>query len=35
MQVNDILDDHELRHGVRPACEPLPQSDKLTLAFDR
>ncbi|OHT85404.1 ferredoxin--NADP reductase [Mycobacteroides saopaulense] len=35
MQVNDILDDHELHHGVRLACQSLPQSDTLTIAFDR
>ncbi|GLE55773.1 putative oxidoreductase [Mycobacteroides chelonae] len=35
MQVNDILDDHEIRHGVRLACQSLPQSDTLTIAFDR
>ncbi|WP_286142051.1 ferredoxin--NADP reductase [Mycobacterium sp. D16Q16] len=35
MRINDILDDHEIRHGVRLACQSLPQSDKLTIAFDR
>lgn len=35
MEANDILDDHELRHGVRLACQSLPQSDKLAIAFDR
>lgn len=35
MRINDILDDHEISHGVRLACQSLPQSDKLTIAFDR
>ncbi|SHW65471.1 Uncharacterised protein [Mycobacteroides abscessus subsp. abscessus] len=35
METNDILDDHELRHGVRLACQSLPQSDSLAIAFDR
>ncbi|MUM21405.1 ferredoxin--NADP reductase [Mycobacterium sp. CBMA271] len=35
MRVNDILDDHEIGHGVRLACQSLPQSDTLTIAFDR
>lgn len=35
MRVNDVLDDHELRHGVRLACQSLPESTPLTIAFDR
>ncbi|MEU9806164.1 ferredoxin--NADP reductase [Mycobacterium sp. NPDC050853] len=35
MQVNDALDDHEISHGVRLACQSLPQSDQLSIAFDR
>ena len=35
MRVNDTLDDHEIGIGVRLACQSIPESDCLTVAFDR
>lgn len=35
MRVNDALDDHEVSRGVRLACQSLPQSEQLSIAFDR
>ncbi|MDM2420323.1 ferredoxin--NADP reductase [Mycobacteroides abscessus] len=35
MRVNDVLDDHEIRHGARLACQSLPQSDQITISFNR
>ncbi|KXO98751.1 ferredoxin--NADP reductase [Tsukamurella pseudospumae] len=34
MLVNDTLDDHELRNGVRLACQSLPRADELEVEFD-
>jgi 3-ketosteroid 9alpha-monooxygenase subunit B len=35
LRVNDTLDDYELGIGVRLACQSIPESDHLTVVFDR
>lgn len=35
MLVNDTLDQYELDRGVRLACQSIPETDELDIAFDR
>lgn len=35
MRVNDALDEYELDHGVRLACQSIPVTDEIEIAFDR
>ena len=35
MLANETLDEHEMEHGVRLACQSVPESQTVRAVFDR